>query len=150
MSGIKRRPSYSKLLAAIAAVLALGASAYYAASKINRKQLVTPHIAARQPAEQANTPAQRPAVARHAKPSSVYWGAEIGPQLTGDTAPYDMGAVRKFQQLTGKGLSLVSWTAPFSVCTGASCSPYLFPDTAMEDVRQYGAIPLLAWGSEGL
>ena len=87
--------------------------------------------------------------ARHAKRSSVYWGATIGSQLTGGVAPYDMKAVTKFQHVAGKGLSTVGFTAPFSVCNGTDCSPYLFPDTPMENLRQYGAIPFLSWGSEG-
>jgi hypothetical protein len=87
--------------------------------------------------------------AKRAKASSIYWGAQIGSQFTGNAAPYNMKAVSKFQHVTGKGLSTVGWTAPFSVCTGSSCAPYVFPDTAMEDVRDYGAVPFLAWGSEG-
>src|SRR5258708_5161284 len=62
-------------------------------------------------------------VARHAKAGSILWGASIGSQLTGGVAPYDMKAVSKFQHVTGKGLSVVGWTAPFSVCTGSSCVP---------------------------
>jgi Glycosyl hydrolase family 26 len=158
MSDIKRHLSNPKVVATTAVVLALGAGAIYAASRNSgssgQKQLTARQPAEagntrRQPREQGNTPRQRPAVAHPAKPSSVYWGAQIGTQLTGGTAPYDMKPVSTFQHLVGRGLSIVSWTAPFSVCTGSSCTPYLFPDTPMQAIRQYGAIPLLAWGSEG-
>jgi hypothetical protein len=82
----------------------------------------------------------------HARP--LYWGAWIGDQLTGTAAPWDMGAVSRFQALTGKGLSMVEFSAPFQSCAGQACSLYAFPAAGMEAVRSYGAIPFFSWGSE--
>src|SRR2546421_3303515 len=86
-----------------------------------------------------------------AKPRSaapLYWGATIGSQLTGAIAPYDMKPVAKFARIAGKGLSIVGFSGPFTDCTSSPCIPYNFPDTAMENVRKYGAIPFFSWGSQ--
>jgi hypothetical protein len=78
----------------------------------------------------------------------AYWGAWIGNQVTGQQPPWDMGAVSQLQGLLGKGLSLVALSSPFADCTPAPCSFFAFPTTPMENVRTYGAIPFLNWGSE--
>ena len=57
----------------------------------------------------------------------LYWGASIGNQLTGDQAPWDMGAVSKFEGLAGKGVSLVNFFSPFADCSVSPCSFYKFP-----------------------
>jgi hypothetical protein len=80
-------------------------------------------------------------------PSALYWGAQIGTQLTGAAAPWDMAPVNTFQQMTGKGLSLIEFAAPFSDCRGSRCIFIPFPSTPLENVRQYGAIPVLSWNS---
>jgi hypothetical protein len=82
-------------------------------------------------------------------PAPLYWGAQIGPQLTGEEAPWDMRAVRKFERLTRKKLSLISFSAPFADCTKRPCSFYSFPTTPLENTRAYGAVPLFNWTSEG-
>jgi hypothetical protein len=90
------------------------------------------------------TPAVPPA---HRDPS-VYWGAEIGPQLTGKSAPWDMNAVSAFASLTGKPPSIVAFNIPFEGCgTPTTCYPYSFPTPQMTSLRRYGAIPLLNWSS---
>jgi hypothetical protein len=80
--------------------------------------------------------------------STLYWGAWIGDQLTGTEAPWDMGAVSKFEQSVGKQLSLVHFAAPFADCSVSPCSFYKFPAESMEDVRSHGAIPFFSWSSQ--
>jgi hypothetical protein len=80
----------------------------------------------------------------------VYWGATIGPQLTGNQAPWDMGAVTKFEEISHKKTSLVQFFQPFSTCSGGSCSFYGFPTTPLENIRQHGAIPVLSWSSQSI
>jgi hypothetical protein len=80
-------------------------------------------------------------------PRPLYWGAQIGTQLTGAAAPWDMGPVYTFQQMAGKGLSLVEFSAPFSDCRGGRCVFIPFPSTPLENARRYGAIPVFSWNS---
>jgi len=82
-----------------------------------------------------------------AKPKPVYWGAWVGDQITGTDAPWDMGPIGYFEQLVGKGLSLVEFSSSWQVC-GRTCEPYKFPGEAMDNVRGYGAIPVYSWGAE--
>jgi mannan endo-1,4-beta-mannosidase len=94
-------------------------------------------------------PAAAPAaVKKHQKPHPVYWGAWIGDQLTGTGAPWDMGAVSRFEELVGKGMSLVEFSSPFEECGGSSCHFFQFPAPQMELLRQHGSIPFFSWGSE--
>jgi hypothetical protein len=78
-------------------------------------------------------------------PASLYWGAQIGPQVTGTQAPWDMSAVTEFEGVVGKSPSLIAFSAPFADCGDLPCSFYAFPTPAMENVRQYGAIPFFSW-----
>ncbi|HVO55129.1 MAG TPA: glycosyl hydrolase [Solirubrobacterales bacterium] len=78
----------------------------------------------------------------------VYWGAWIGPQLTGTEAPWDMSAVSQFQGLVGKSPSLIEFSSPFRTCNGGSCEDNKFPTGAMQSIRSYGAIPVFSWGSQ--
>jgi hypothetical protein len=80
-------------------------------------------------------------------PKPVYWGAWVGDQITGTDAPWDMSPVAYFEQLVGKGLSLVEFSSSWQVC-GRTCTPYKFPVQAMDNVRGYGAIPVYSWGAE--
>jgi Glycosyl hydrolase family 26 len=82
--------------------------------------------------------------------STLYWGAWIGKGLTGEAAPWDMGAVRAYEQMVRKPLSIVQWGSPFANCETSPCTPYPFPVTPMNDVRQYGAIPFLSWGAQSI
>jgi mannan endo-1,4-beta-mannosidase len=83
-------------------------------------------------------------------PSAAYWGAWIGPQFTGTPAPEDMGAVADFEKLSKKPLSLLETFAGWATCTGPTCQPNQpFPLPQLEAMRDYGAIPLYSWASEG-
>ncbi len=93
-------------------------------------------------------PVQPPAAA--AVPSALYWGASIGNQLTGVQAPWDMGAVTRFEQIAGKQVSLINFFSPFSNCASSPCSFYKFPPGPMEKIREYGAIPVFSWSSQSI
>jgi hypothetical protein len=80
-------------------------------------------------------------------PPPLYWGAQIGDQLTGEAAPWDMNALSVFQKIARKPLSLVSFSAPFAECSGSDCTFINFPLTPIENARNYGAIPLFSWSS---
>lgn len=80
-------------------------------------------------------------------PAPLYWGAQIGDQLTGEQAPWDMQAVYKFEHLARKRLSLVSFSSPFAECSGRDCAFINFPTTPLENVRDHGAIPFFGWNS---
>jgi glycosyl hydrolase family 26 len=81
---------------------------------------------------------------------SAYWGAWIGPQLTGTAAPWDMGAVSKFEQLAGKPLSMVEFSTPFADCSASPCSYFGFPAAEFTAIREHGAIPFFSWGSQSI
>ncbi len=100
------------------------------------------------PAIVPTTPVAPPPAA--ALPSALYWGASIGSQLTGVQAPWDMGAVTKFEQIAGKQVSLVNFFSPFANCASAPCSFYKFPTGPMESIRTYGAIPVFSWSSQSI
>jgi len=87
---------------------------------------------------QRHKPKQRP----------LYWGAWIGSQLTGTPAPWDMNAVTQFQNMVGKGLSLVEFSSPFADCGRSPCAFTRFPAAEMEAIRASGAIPFYSWGSQ--
>jgi hypothetical protein len=67
--------------------------------------------------------------------------------VTGTEAPWDMDAVTKVEQQTGKGLSLINFSSPFADCS-RSCAYYPFPQEQMESVRKAGAIPFFTWASD--
>jgi Glycosyl hydrolase family 26 len=85
-------------------------------------------------------------VSATAKPRSLYWGAWIGSQLTGEEAPWDMEAAERFEGAVGKRLSLIEFSMPFAQCD-TRCHFYTFPYTPLENVRRHGAIPILNWNS---
>jgi hypothetical protein len=78
----------------------------------------------------------------------IYWGAWIGNQLTGDEAPWDMGAVAKFEQMAGKGASVINFSSPFADCNKAPCDYYEFPEDSMDRIREHGSIPMFSWASQ--
>jgi hypothetical protein len=90
------------------------------------------------------------AQAAQKKPRPLYWGAVIGKQLTGEAAPFDMGAIDAFERKTRKGISLLSFSSPFFDCIELPCVPYPFPTTVMEGLRQRGTIPFLSWASQSV
>jgi hypothetical protein len=85
---------------------------------------------------------------KHVKPKPLYWGAWIGKQLTGEEPPWDMNAVASFEQIVGKGMSLVEFSSSFADCSRNPCRTYDFPAAGMSDIRAHGSIPLFSWGSE--
>jgi hypothetical protein len=91
----------------------------------------------------------RPASASR-DPQPLYWGATIGSQLTGAQAPWDVGAVARFEELARKPVSLVQFFQPFADCSTSPCSFYDFPTTPLENVRSHGAIPVLSWSSQSI
>ena len=92
--------------------------------------------------------AKKPDKAHKRPPASLYWGAQIGEQMTGEAAPWDMTPVHRFERIAGKGLSLVEFSSPFAECNGeGSCAMTKFPTTPLENVRRYGAIPVFSWNS---
>ncbi len=80
----------------------------------------------------------------------VYWGAQIGDQLTGTQAPWDMNAVTKFEAMAGKPVSMVHFAAPFANCSSSPCEFYPFPSTLMDRIRQHGSIPFFTWASQSI
>jgi Glycosyl hydrolase family 26 len=80
-------------------------------------------------------------------PRPLYWGAQIGDQLTGEQAPWDMNAIYKFEHMVGKTVSLLSFSTPFAECSTPPCRLSSFPTTPMQDLRNHGAIPFLNWSS---
>ncbi|MBS1863384.1 MAG: hypothetical protein JSS68_16930, partial [Actinobacteria bacterium] len=82
------------------------------------------------------------------EPTSLYWGAWIGNQLTGTEAPWDMGAVSRFEGQTGKPVSLIHFASPFADCSHSPCTDYNFPTGPMTAIREHGAIPFFSWSSQ--
>jgi hypothetical protein len=78
---------------------------------------------------------------------SVYWGAWIGEQLTGTQAPWDMNAVAKFEDLTGKPVSTLQFASPWQKRCSATWSYYNFDTVAMSNIVNHGAIPFFTWSS---
>jgi mannan endo-1,4-beta-mannosidase len=81
-------------------------------------------------------------------PHPLYWGAWIGDQLTGDEAPWDMGAVTALEKIVGKSPSLLNFSSPFADCSKSPCSFYDFPAAEMERIRSHGQIPFFSWASQ--
>jgi hypothetical protein len=94
--------------------------------------------------ESAPAPAPAPTSA------SVYWGAWIGSQLTGNQPPWDMTAVSKFEEMTGKKLSILNFSAPFANCSTSPCTFYKFPASEMSAIRSHGSIPFYSWASQSI
>jgi hypothetical protein len=82
-------------------------------------------------------------------PQPLYWGATIGDHVTGEQAPWDMGAVAKLEEETGKSASMVQFFQPFAECD-PTCDFYEFPTNPMEDIRAHGSIPVLSWSSQAI
>jgi mannan endo-1,4-beta-mannosidase len=82
--------------------------------------------------------------------ATAYWGAWIGSQLTGEEAPFDMGAVTAFEEQAGKAPSLVEFAQPFVHCLAGGCSTEFFPTAPFEAIRERGAIPFFSWSSQAI
>jgi hypothetical protein len=81
--------------------------------------------------------------------SRIYWGAWIGTQFTGTSAPFDWQAERIFiDKVTKKRPSIVHFYAPFARDCGADgCSFYRFDRRVFARVRRHGMIPMITWSS---
>jgi len=79
--------------------------------------------------------------------ASAYWGANIGPHLTGASPPYDMTAADQFESMAGKRMSLMEFSLPWAYCNTDPCSFIPFPTAQMEAIRQRGSIPVFGWAS---
>jgi mannan endo-1,4-beta-mannosidase len=101
------------------------------------------------PPEETPLPGEEPPT-ETPPPGDAYWGAWIGSHLTGTAAPCDMSAVTKFEQMTGKPLSMIEFSSPFSDCSKSPCSYYTFPWDPFNSVRAHGAIPFFSWGSQAI
>jgi hypothetical protein len=91
-----------------------------------------------------------PGSAAAKKPRSLYWGATIGEQITGTAAPWDMTPVKELESVTGKGLSLISFSSTFADCNVSPCFYFRFPADEFDNIREYGAIPFYSWGSQSM
>jgi hypothetical protein len=80
--------------------------------------------------------------------ASVYWGASVGPQYTGEQAPWDMDAVGALESAVGKEASIVHYFSPFADCTTDPCEFKGFDVQAMDLIRDHGSIPMLSWASQ--
>jgi hypothetical protein len=165
-NGLPRRLTATSLLAAIACLVTAvaapaGASTGRSASggpvlaRVNAareagvKSRCTPRRLKRASGRRAPRRAC-PAPASASASQPLYWGATIGTQLTGDQAPWDMGAVSKFEELARKPASLVQFFQPFANCGGGSCDFYGFPEGPIENIRLHGSIPVLSWASQAI
>src|SRR4249919_1261914 len=89
-----------------------------------------------------------PKAAASAATGPLYWGAWVGSQLTGDEAPWDMGAIAKFESMAGKAASAINFSSPFADCSKAPCDFYEFPKAEMESIRAHGSMPFFSWASQ--
>ena len=78
---------------------------------------------------------------------ALFWGAQIGSQLTGRGAPWDMDAMTAFERNTKKPLSLLAFYSTFANCTKKRCEYNGFPTVPFQEVRERGAIPFFSWSS---
>ena len=103
------------------------------------------------PAGATPTPAAAPPAAHmrahRGSLRGIYWGANIGPQLTGGEAPWNTAAIPAFERRVGKRLSIDHMGWPFASCTPTWCTPYPFPAAGLSLIRADGAIPLVSWST---
>jgi hypothetical protein len=144
-SGFSLRQASGLLLAAVAVTAAVGCGGDAPKARIHSSS-ATLTTASKDTSEWPPS-GQGPGKPASPEPTTLYWGAQIGDQFTGEAAPWDMRAVSLFEQAAGKKVSLVGFGAPFEDCTGASCVQISFPSTPLEDIRAHGAIPVFSWSS---
>jgi hypothetical protein len=83
----------------------------------------------------------------------VYWGAVTGTQFdNGGQAPWDMKVISDFTKADSlnKPMSIIPFYSAFKDCSAAPCAGVSFPTAAIQSVRDYGAIPMISWGSSSL
>jgi hypothetical protein len=89
-----------------------------------------------------------PATAPAKKPASLYWGVQMGTQLTPLPPPYEMGGINTFAKVAGKKPSIIAFSVPWADCRVSPCYFFRFAASELEKVRRYGAIPFMSWGSQ--
>lgn len=73
--------------------------------------------------------------------NSIYWGAWI--KNSAGEAPWSMAAASKFEQITGKRVSVINWSSPFYL---SDCNGYCtFQTSQFNTVRDHGSIPFFSW-----
>jgi len=96
-------------------------------------------------------PANQASAAKGKPPEPLFWGAQIGKQLTGESAPWDMRALDEFERHARKSVSVLSFPSPFADdCSDRRCEFFPFPVGAMDALRQRGTIPMLSWASQSV
>ncbi len=149
------------LLVAPAGAKGQGESARLASggqSKVSHARVVSRAGCARKAGRRNLSRQQRRTIARRVKrckaastsgaTGPLYWGAWVGSQLTGTEAPWDMGAVAKFEGMAGKAAAVINFSSPFADCSRSPCSFYDFPDDSMERIREHGSVPFFSWASQ--
>jgi hypothetical protein len=100
----------------------------------------------------ASAPAPSPSPSSPPPPSptpssnGVYWGVWTGKHLTGTEAPWDMGAITKFESLIG---SSSSSNRTMSIVKYGSNLNYGFNAAAMNNIVNHGSIPALQFAFGG-
>jgi Glycosyl hydrolase family 26 len=78
----------------------------------------------------------------------VLWGAYVaGGQYGREDAPWDLGTLARFTEVTGKRPSLVEWGQHWYECS-SDCGMRPFRDDLMERMRRRGATPVLSWSTD--
>jgi hypothetical protein len=101
----------------------------------------------------APTPGATAAVpdsATKSAPHSIYFGAWIGSQLTGEQAPWDLSAIDRFQELVGKPVSVLNFSSAFYDCSRTPCKPEAFPKVPFDNLRARGIIPFFSWAGASM
>ena len=144
---MRERPSTRTAILACAVALALAlALAACGGSDGTRTETTTSEIALD---TQGPGPGPDPVVPNR-EPVSVYWGAEVGEQLTGAKPPWDMSAMDEFEQIAGRKASLLGFAMPFADCNSGECVEQEFEPELFDRVRAHGAIPFFSWASQSI
>ena len=149
LAGTRRIRGPSAVAAGIVALLLVGAALLFA-GVLDSEPLAGGEGHTRSSTAVADRAEARPAIPARRSSQRLYWGAWIGDQLTGTEPPWDMSAVRRFEDIVGKRVSIVHFAAPFADCSSGSCTPFTFPAAEMTKIRRHGAVPFLSWSSASL
>ena len=149
-SRTKTRAAFCLLAVALAA-LTLAACGGQNGTEASRTTTTSaPAFGGKETTATVKTQAPMPVSPTKGPDSTVYFGAQIGDQLTGTAPPYDMSAVRKFEDIAGKRLAIVAFASPFQDCTSGTCQFLDFAPDLFDRVRQHGSIPLMSWASDSI
>jgi Glycosyl hydrolase family 26 len=87
--------------------------------------------------------------ATESRTPSLYWGAWIGAGDGYGEAPWDFTGVHRFEQTTGKSVSLVHFGSPLLDCR-AVCHWLDLPTEQFDRIRAHGAIPFFSWSTAAI